>query len=137
MALAGNRHAEKWTYETVVKELAKINKEAKSYKCNYLLTALVNAGLTRKTWEYWKVKFDNDTEEGENVLGTMAIIEEMIESKLVERGLSGEVQTTIAALVLKCKHKFIDEKDKQANKQIEQLGNNIIVIKSNNLTEED
>lgn len=101
----GNTTAEKWTVETVLPLLEKIESYAKKPSCMYIGSALVKVDLYKDIWRHWKNKFsDND-----DVLRTIKRIEQIFENKLFEKALTGKVNATVAIFGLKNNHKWRDK----------------------------
>lgn len=103
----GNKFAEKWTEETVLVELQAIQKEAKKNTCHYLGTALSRRDLYPQIWSDWKTKFKKSKQVSEAIKA----IESKLESKLFEKALSGDVNTTAAIFGLKNNHGWTDKQE--------------------------
>lgn len=103
----GNKFAEKWTEETVLKMLSEIEKHAKKHTTLWLGSALVKVGLYMEIWDYWKTKFkDND-----EVFQPIKKIEAIFQDRLFSKALNGDVNSTVAIFGLKNNHKWTDRQE--------------------------
>ena len=100
----GNNYAEKWTKETVLQTLDRIEAEAKKPSCAWLGSALVKVGLYKDLWAYWKEKFEDDDE----VFRPIKKIEQIFEDRLFEKALKGDYNQTMAIFGLKNNHEWRD-----------------------------
>lgn len=107
MAEVGNKNAEKWTVETVTEKLKEIEGHAKKPNCLWLGTALVEVGLYREVWAYWKDKFKSDP----SVFQTIKRIEGVLEDRLVSKMLNGDLNTTASIFTLKNNNGWTDKKE--------------------------
>ena len=100
----GNKNAEKWTEETVMPKLEEIKKLARDPFCNSLVRALSSLGLYGQLWSDWKRKFKGNKIVSESIKR----IDAHFESKLVEGGLSGDLNTTMTIFLLKNNYNYTD-----------------------------
>ncbi len=104
-AKQGNKYAQKWDKANVTGYLTNIEAEAKKDTCLWLGTALVDVGLYRDVWAYWKKIFKKD----EDVFRTIKRIEQIFENKLFVGGLKNELNPTLAIFGLKNNHEWRDK----------------------------
>lgn len=103
----GNKNAEKWTEETVLKQLAEIEKHANKRTTLWLGSALVKVGLYMDIWDYWKTKF----RENEVVFRSIKAIEAIFQDRLFTEALKGDVNSTVAIFGLKNNHGWTDKQE--------------------------
>ena len=99
-----NKYALKWTEETVHATLSKIEADVLNPDMLYIGSVMVKQSLSRKLWSYWKeVYIDND-----EIIERMMRVEAIIEARLFDAALKGEVNGTMAIFALKCNHQWYD-----------------------------
>lgn len=107
----GNKNAEKWTEETTLEMLSRIEKEAQKSDCLWLGSALVKVGLYKQIWSEWERKFqDNDV-----VSESIKRIEQIFEDRIVTRGLKGESNPTMTIFTLKNNYDWKDKTEQDVN----------------------
>jgi hypothetical protein len=128
-------NAKKWTEQRVTAELVKIKEVASEEGVVYIGTALDRVGLYGQLWSYWKETFAWH----DDILEQMLIIENKLESKLVNGAANKTLSPQIALFVLRVKHKWTDkivvEKSKRYTKA-EQDENGEVLLRSMGLWEE-
>jgi hypothetical protein len=98
-------NAKKWTEERVLRELRKIKEIAREENVVYIGTALDRVDLYSQLWAYWKTTFAWH----DDILEQMLIIENKLESKLVNGAATKKISPQIALFVLRVKHKWNDK----------------------------
>lgn len=104
----GNTYAEKWTKETVMPLLERIEDLARSSDEGaplYLGGALAEVHLYRDVWAYWKEKFESD----EQVFRSIKKIEQLFEQKIYEGALKGDLVASVSIFGLKNNHSWKDQ----------------------------
>jgi hypothetical protein len=98
-----NTNALKWTTDVVDEFLDKIYEELlKEDTPPFLSCALLKLQLSRRAWDYWKKKFNED----EHLSEKMAIIETLCEGKLVGGALQRKLHATVSILALRYAHRW-------------------------------
>ena len=82
--------------------LLNIEHEALRPETLYLVNALVNEGLYKEIWSYWKRKFNTNDDIKEKMLR----IESIFEARLFIGGLKKELAPTVTIFGLKNNHKW-------------------------------
>ena len=110
----GNKHAEKWTEETVMQKITEMQKELDTDQkkdienCRYLTigSLLYSCDLYGEIWSYWKEKFkDNET-----VFKSVKKIDTFFENRLYEGGLKNKLNSKIVGLGLNRNYKWVEQK---------------------------
>jgi hypothetical protein len=110
----GNKYAEKWTPETVLECLGRIEQEAHQEDTNYLGTALMRLRISRRSWSYWKKKFIYD----EEIMEQMDLIDGIFVSKLFEGGLKNKINASVTIFGLKHNYKWSDRHSEETKEEL-------------------
>jgi hypothetical protein len=97
-------NAQKWTMANVLTHLEKIEQDALKPETMYLVNALVNEGLYKDIWRYWKNNFGAS----DDIMEKMLRIESIFEARLFVGALKKELSPGIAIFGLKNNHKWTD-----------------------------
>lgn len=103
----GNKFAEKWTEETVMPFLNKIEDRASSPACYYITQVLVEVGLYKDIWAEWKRKFNENKE----VYRSIKRIDSIFEAKLVRGALDGTHNPSVSIFLMKNNHGMTDKQE--------------------------
>lgn len=106
-AKKGNAYAQKWDETEVLRQLKKIEVEAKKATCLWLGSALVKCGLYADIWGYWKKTFKKN----EEVFRTIKRVEQIFEDRLFSGALNGKYNPTTAIFGLKNNHGWKDKNE--------------------------
>jgi hypothetical protein len=103
----GNKIAEKWNPENVCEQLETIKAGALSGQYVWLGDGLINNGLYKEIWTFWKDKFsDND-----KVMELIKLIEAIFENNQYKGALGGKLVPSVAIFGLKNNHGWSDKQD--------------------------
>ena len=94
------------TPEAILGKLKAILLKAKEEKTFYLGTVLAAEGIHKDTWASWRTIYT--THDG--ITDLMKLIELTLESKLVEKALSGDTNVTVSVLALRNLYGWSDKK---------------------------
>jgi hypothetical protein len=95
-----NLNAQKWTEESIIPYLSKMNKAAHRKKNLFIGQQLKKLKLYPDIWSYWKRKFSDN----EDIMERMDLIEGAFESNVVNAGLYGDIPARVAILTLRNAH---------------------------------
>ena len=95
-----NTNGQKWTENTVLTYLSKLEKAASKPGNLFIGQQLKKLRLYRDIWSYWKRKFQNN----EDLTEQMELIEDLFEVNLFNAGMRGEIPVQIAILSLRNAH---------------------------------
>ena len=99
----GNNNAEKWTQDQAVEFADSVLNYVKENKnCLFIGEAVTELGYYRTLWNYISEKFDFDT---------IKRVESILESRLVNSGLSGDSNATMTIFTLKNNYKWTDRQE--------------------------
>jgi hypothetical protein len=101
-----NKNAEKWTERTVLKYLSQILIDVKENEIPFLGRAMMNQGLSRKTWSYWKEKFAGNG----NISERIELLESIFETHLFEGALKSKLAATVSIFALKNNHNWSEKR---------------------------
>lgn len=107
----GNKNAEKWTEETVLEAVVLVYEYCKNHKTPFLGIALNALDFSAQRWSEWTKKFSDN----KVVLESIKKTETLIEANLVEGGMKGDFNSTMAIFTLKNKHGWRDKKEVDNN----------------------
>lgn len=107
MAQKGNKNAEKYSKEVVLKHLSTILKSVKTEKIFYIGVALVELDLYPEIWSIWSKKFEDDI----LVIQAIKRVEAQIEANILRLAGTNQMNTAIAIFVLKNKYKWSDKQE--------------------------
>ena len=110
MSTSGNTNALKWTAESTLETLNRIEAEACKEETHFLTSALRTLRICRSTWSYWKKKFSANDE----ILELMEIIEGIFEDKLFVGALTRKIHSPTAIFGLKYNYHWTDHHETQA-----------------------
>ena len=99
-----NKNALKWTEGKVLEALTNIEADVLSSDIFYLGTVMLKYHLSRRLWSYWKEVFG----ENETIMEQMLWVEGVIEARLFDAALRGDVNGGVAIFGLKCNHQWYD-----------------------------
>ena len=111
MSTSGNTNALKWTAESTLETLNRIEAEACKEETHFLTSALRTLRICRSTWGYWKKKFSAEDE----ILELMEIIEGIFEDKLFVGALTRKIHSSTAIFGLKCNYHWTDRHEPQSS----------------------
>ena len=111
MSTSGNTNALKWTAESTLETLNRIEAEACKEETHFLTSALRTLRICRSTWGYWKKKFSAEDE----ILELMEIIEGIFEDKLFVGALTRKIHSPTAIFGLKCNYHWTDRHEPQSS----------------------
>jgi hypothetical protein len=99
-----NKNAEKWTEATVSRYLSKMIADVKENNIAFLGRAMINQGLSRKTWAYWREKYADVA----RIMERMDMLESTFEVHLFEGALESKHAASVAIFALKNNHHWTD-----------------------------
>jgi len=106
-AKKGNKYAEKWDKQTVLKAINTIYNDVKVDRIVYLGIVLANCGLYNDIWSDWGHKFKEDKE----VSLFIKMVESQIEANLLSQAFENKINSTVAIFTLKNKYKWSDKQE--------------------------
>jgi hypothetical protein len=105
--------SDKWTVETVLDCLCRIEQTAGNKDTLYLVDALIPERISRRIWMGWRKKFAAS----EGITEQMDLIEAIFESKLFHAALDNKHNASVAIFALKNNHQWGDRSSDPAPEQ--------------------
>ena len=90
-------NAKKWDRDAVLDVLKRMYERAQEQDCFFKEQLLAEFSLYRELWYYWQQVFKND----ETVFHTMKVIEQILNAKLIGKGLTYENHAKLVQFLLK------------------------------------
>ena len=100
-----NKNAEKWTESSVLRCLSRMMQDVEENAIPYIGRAMINQGLSRKTWAYWREKYADIS----RIMERMDILESTFETNLFEGALGSRHAASVAIFALKNNHHWTDK----------------------------
>lgn len=96
----GRLLADEWTEEAILTLLYRVEELANNSGAHFIGSLLLPFKVSRKAYGYWRLKFAASRRIAEQ----MDLIDTILETRLVEDGMSGKIKSTMALYCLKCFH---------------------------------
>ncbi len=100
-----NKNAEIWTESSVLRCLSRMMQDVEENAIPYIGRAMINQGLSRKTWTYWRKKYADVS----RIMERMDMLESTFETHLFEGALGSRHAASVAIFALKNNHHWTDK----------------------------